>query len=162
MPKRIPDEVRLALVGGPYVAPEAAIGAELRCRLRGRQTVAGYTEGGVIRWPKAEGTAGSGPIILCGDLVRALRVESAQAICAWFGLERKAVRRYRRLLDVPRYTEGTEALWRSWARVKLTAAARRKGGEAAAKLRRAAASAAAARPRRRRSGDSPGSAASKA
>lgn len=127
------------LIGGPYSAPPCEPGSSLVCRLKGRQRVGGLTTA-PIPWPySAERAGGSGrSLIVCGDLVRAVGIESAQAICYHWGVGRKVVGEWRRALGVGRMTEGTTARWRELAPKRLTRAARSRGGHATAAARRKA------------------------
>jgi len=66
--------------------------------------VASWTEAH-IPWPRGiplEGFSAPSPI-LTGDLVRAVQVESAEALKFWFGVSGKTVWKWRRPLEV----EGT-------------------------------------------------------
>lgn len=105
------------------------------CEHRGRETtVDGWTDA-PIPWPAYRGLTGRLTPLLCGDLVRAVRHESAQAVSYWFGVSRYTVRRWRRDLGVGRFTEGTRRLWKELAIHRLPLAARRRGA-IASKLKR--------------------------
>jgi hypothetical protein len=54
-------------------------------------------------------------LILCGDLVRAVRRESVVAICHWWGVGRNTVWTWRKALGIDRKTKGTSELHRRWA-----------------------------------------------
>ena len=54
-------------------------------------------------------------LILCGDLVRAVRLESETAICHWFGVGITTVWKWRKALGVKSINEGTSALLSRWA-----------------------------------------------
>lgn len=126
------------LVGGPYTAPPCEPGSSLVCRIRGRQTVGGLTAA-PVPWPYSA-THHAGPhrtLLLCGDLVRAVRTESAQAIAWHWGIGRRVVSEWRRALGVGRMTEGTAARWRELAPRRLSRAARVRGGHACAAKRKA-------------------------
>jgi len=99
------------LLGGPYLPPLVAIGGWLKCELRGELQVGGYTNA-FIPWPVAVGHAKQ--LIVCGDLVKALKTESRLAVSFHFGISRALVSEYRHRLGIERYTPGSmRLLWRS-------------------------------------------------
>ena len=71
------DEQRFNLLFGPYHPPKTRRGKFLFCEMRGTVKVGDYSDG-PIPWPVKWGTRNS--LILCGDLVRAVQVESAQGV----------------------------------------------------------------------------------
>jgi DNA-binding XRE family transcriptional regulator len=85
-------------------------------------TVARFSDGR-IPWPLARnvlnGGRGHGTYVLCGDLVKALRLESNQAIQYWWGVGVATVVRWRRELGVPQFNPGTKRLWSAWRKAKL-------------------------------------------
>ena len=106
-----PQTQRYRLLSGPYTAPACRVGRKLYCRWRRRWVmVHGLTEAPVM-WPF---TRGSGPrsLILCGDLVRAVRDESVASVAAHWGVGRETVWRWRRALGVNQFTRGTRQLIR--------------------------------------------------
>jgi hypothetical protein len=111
------DAQRFQLIGGPYCMPHCRIGQRLRCRLRGPVEVAGISDT-PIPWPQARRDRPS-PIV-CGDLVKALRRESATAICHWWGVTGQTVTKWRKLLGIRPGTPGTRRLRRAWAPEALT------------------------------------------
>lgn len=115
--EELPIELRdkAAFVGGPYRAPRVPKSGFLRCRLRGRLKVGGYTDE-VISWPVAEGRIKK-QLIVCGDLVRALKTESRVAIKQHWGISLALVSEYRRALGIERYTAGSWRLF--WRNVNL-------------------------------------------
>lgn len=70
---------------GPYTAPKARLGDTVVCAKRGRLVVRGFTSG-PMPWPTGLVGRGKVCIILCGDLVRAVRRESAAAVAAHWGV----------------------------------------------------------------------------
>lgn len=128
-----------ALVGGPYAAPACEPGSSLVCRLRGRQTVGGLTTA-PIPWPYAARYCNGHvySLIVCDDLVRAVKAEGAQAIAHHWGVGRHVVSKWRRALGVGRMTKGTAARWRELAPEKLDHAARSRGGKVSSAKRREA------------------------
>jgi hypothetical protein len=72
--------VRFKLRYGPYRAPAFRIGALLRDRSGGKVRVLGLTAARVP-WPVTKRAS----LILRGDLIRAVRLESNQAVAYWWG-----------------------------------------------------------------------------
>jgi Cro/C1-type HTH DNA-binding domain len=103
----VPKFDRYKLLHGPYLPPKTQRGRRLFCEIRGTVVVGGYHDA-PISWPfvKQRGC----PLILCGDLVKAIRRESRSAIMHHFGVGREMVRRWRRTLDVPWWPEGSRRL----------------------------------------------------
>ncbi len=98
-------------IAGPYEPPLVPIGRWLKCEVRGLLRVGGYTNA-LIPWPTAEGHARQ--LILCGDLVKALRTESGRAVCFHFGISHSTMSLYRKLLGVERLNPGSLRLfWRT-------------------------------------------------
>jgi hypothetical protein len=58
-------------------------------------------------------------IVVCGDLVRAIKRESAIAVAHWWGVSISTVWRWRIALGVKPFTEGTRALYGRWLPEKL-------------------------------------------
>ena len=52
-PDLLPDDVRFALIGGPYLAPEVRKGQHLLCEMRGMVEVGGWTDA-PIPWPRVK------------------------------------------------------------------------------------------------------------
>jgi transcriptional regulator with XRE-family HTH domain len=111
------DEERFKLLHGPYSPPTAQVGDWLECEIRGRVRVVQWSDG-PIPWPRA-GRGRTAPYILCGDLMRAVRVESSEAIQHWWGVGRGIVTKWRQALNVKRYNEGTTRLTRIWMPEKI-------------------------------------------
>jgi hypothetical protein len=118
------------------VNPDSWIGSSLVCKIRGRVTVGGMTSA-PIRWPYAAGRGGKPPLILCGDLVRAVRTESAAAVAYHWGVDRSVVHDWRQALGVGRFTVGTKLRWQELRATKLNPAVVRAGARAAHAVRRA-------------------------
>ncbi len=104
---------------GICVAPRCKVGSWLKCRIRGCVQVTGSSDG-ILPWPRTKVSGGS-PLVVCGDLVKALRRESASAIRAHFGsgVSYYSVWAMRKTLGVPRMTEGTTQLFREEFPAKL-------------------------------------------
>ncbi len=96
-------------VGGPYGPPKLPRDGVLRCVIRGRLKVGGYTNT-LIPWPVAWGHPAQR--IICGDLLEALRTESRAAVAYHFGLSKATVSELRTRLDIPRFNAGSYHLFR--------------------------------------------------
>ena len=92
------DEERLRLVGGPYKAPQVEAGQVLRCSLRGPRVVHHWSTAR-IPWPCDI----SGSPILCGDLERAAREESPEALVLWCGATPLQAALWRGCVGAPRH-----------------------------------------------------------
>jgi hypothetical protein len=82
-----------------------------------------------IQWP-ATRRGRRAAVIVCGDLVRAVRVESAIAVAFHWGVSMKTVGHWRRALGAPRTTNGTRRLAIDYTADKLTAEVRAKAERA--------------------------------
>ena len=69
---------------GLYYPPDVKRGDQLTCKIRGKVQVGGYTTA-PIAWPHIL-KSGRPVLILCGDLVKAVKTESVQAIAYWWGV----------------------------------------------------------------------------
>lgn len=95
------------LLYGPYASPRVSVGDFISCEIRGLQKVKTFTDAPIPQPIKAgRGCA----ILVCGDLVRALRVESASAVAHWWAVSTHRVSIWRRELGIDRVTEGTREL----------------------------------------------------
>src|SRR2546422_976993 len=121
------DDDRYALIDGPYYPPRTARGRFLLCQLRGTVKVGGYSDA-PIPWPRIWRRRS---LVICGDLLRALRTESVYAVSYHWGLSRAIVSYYRQQLSIPRHNPGSYRLFREIviesartpkARAKLSAA----------------------------------------
>lgn len=119
------------LIAGPYVAPSVKPGDILPDEIDGDAEVGGYSAGR-IPWPRRKKT-GRHSLILCGDLVRAVKTESSEAIQHWFGVGAVTVWKWRLALGVDRQNNaGTQKLYRDLKQAKLTEERAAKGRQAAA------------------------------
>ena len=85
----MPAPDRFLLAHGPYRPPRSAAGDRLFCEIRGTVIVGGYTDA-PIPWPRMK-KGGNPCLILCGDLVRAVRAESNAAVSHHFGVSTHTV-----------------------------------------------------------------------
>ena len=125
------QEDRVKLLFGPYQTPKCKFGGTLRCRMRGKMKVKGITDA-PIHWPYTFKRGGGGRplLILCGDLVRAVRRESETAVAHWWGVSITTVWKWRKALGVVEHNEGTQDLYRRWMPDKMDEEAIRKRQEA--------------------------------
>ncbi len=91
------DSDRLKLLYGPYRAPEYKLGQKLLCEYRVKELkVEGITDA-LIQWPGTLSGNRRTPIV-CGDLVRAIRTETALAVAHHWGVQYTTVWKWRRAL----------------------------------------------------------------
>jgi hypothetical protein len=118
--QRMLQQERTKLLFGPYRVPKCRVGGSLVCRMRGKVRVTGIMDA-PMQWPYTPRSrkCPRPSVIVCGDLVRALRRESATAIAYWWGVSICTVWRWRISLGVEQFTEGTRDLCRRWLPEKL-------------------------------------------
>ena len=104
----LPAATRFKLHFGPYRTPRLKRGSIVEDEIRGDVTIVGLTDAR-IPWPIGK-KGRAKPYIVFGDLARAIRRESVQAVCYWFGVSRPWVQACRRALGVPAHNEGTKQL----------------------------------------------------
>jgi hypothetical protein len=97
---------RYRLIDGPYYPPRTGRGGFLVCQLRGTVKIGGYSDA-PIPWPRIWRRRS---LVICGDLLRALKTESVYAVSYHWGLSRAIVSYYRQQFDVPRINPGTNRL----------------------------------------------------
>ncbi|HEX3625185.1 MAG TPA: hypothetical protein VH280_07160 [Verrucomicrobiae bacterium] len=100
-----PERFRLQF--GPYAPPKIPRKQRLFCEARGWLRVSPTWSDGLISWPRRYQT---GSIILCGDLVRAVKMESVEVICYHWGVCRNVVQKWRNALGVEEFNPGTKRL----------------------------------------------------
>jgi hypothetical protein len=106
----ISDTDRFKLLG-TYATPCVRIGDVLSCEARDCDVIViGYTDGR-ISWPvgRKKGTSGRS-LVVYGDLAEAVRLESNQAVCYWFGVTQQTVTKWRKALGVGVTNDGTNRL----------------------------------------------------
>src|SRR5688572_11106364 len=103
---------RFKLHFGPYTAPKYRIGKTLQCAIRGKVPVCAQSNGH-IPWPISKVGIGVKMLVICGDLLRALRRESVQAVAHWWGITPHTVTKWRRRLGIRNNPEGNTRLRRS-------------------------------------------------
>ncbi|WP_288949533.1 hypothetical protein [uncultured Paracoccus sp.] len=114
------------LLFGPYAAPDISDGW-LVDHVDGSIEVGGWTNA-PIPWPRRKKT-GKHSLILCGDLIRAVMMESSAAVQHHWGVSEGTVWKWRQALGVGRVTPGTRYRLQTETGVPPEAAAR--GREAA-------------------------------
>ena len=97
---------KVRLLFGPYHPPRTRRGKFLFCKWRGTVKVGDYSDG-PIPWPMKWRTRS---LILCGDLVRAVKQESALAVANYWGVCTGIVSKWRNALEVEPITDGTRFL----------------------------------------------------
>ncbi len=110
------------LLGAPYRAPAGRPGDWLDDEIDGRLEVGGWTSA-PIPWPRRKKN-GRPSLILTDELARAVRTESVEAICHWWGVGATKVWMWRQALGVGRVTAGTRKLLQENTGVPPEAAAR--------------------------------------
>ena len=110
------------LLGAPYTVPSAQVGDWLDDEIEGRLEVGGRTAA-PISWPRRKKT-GRPSLILTAELARAVRIESVEAVCHWWGVRPTKVWQWRQVLGIGRVTEGTRLLLQERTGVPQEAAAR--------------------------------------
>jgi hypothetical protein len=109
------------LLHGPYHAPRCRRGELIFCELRGAEVVVGQINDGLIQWPCVK-MKGRRSLILCGDLVKAVRQESVVAVSYYWGVATGTVTKWRRCLGVDPLNEGSLRLVRHYVRQAIVAA----------------------------------------
>ncbi len=118
------EKIRLA---GEYLSPEVARGGRLFCEIRGEVVVGGHTDA-LIPWPRIM-KGGRPVLILCGDLVEAVRNEAAMAVAHWWGVDPNTVRVWRRALGVGKTTPGSRRLHQALFDERISPEQRKRGRE---------------------------------
>ena len=113
---------RLDLHFGPYRTPRFEYGLEVRDLIRGKVAVIGLSDA-PIPWPVI-GRGSGNTLALYGDLARAVRQESNQAVAHWWGVTGQTVTKWRKALGVPTTNKGTRRLRRTYARQEFFQQAR--------------------------------------
>lgn len=122
------------LLGAPYEPPRCRIGDWLDDEIDGRLEVGGWTEA-AISWPRRK-KSGRASLILTAELARAVRTESVQAICHYWGVRPTKVWMWRQALDVAT-TEGSQRIARRGVPADAAARGRARAAQADARARMA-------------------------
>lgn len=98
------------LLFGPYRTPEVFLGDELLCEIRGLQVVAGWF--GPMQWPKAK-ARGRPQLIVCGDLLKALKHEMAEVVSLHWGIHTSTVAKWRKRIGLHQQRTSANVAFRS-------------------------------------------------
>lgn len=97
-------------LSGRYRTPAFRYGDAVVCEVRGGVVVTGLTDA-CIPWPVGKVPGGRArTLVVFAGLAAALRVESASAVCHWWGVTPQTVTKYRKALGVGPLTPGTARL----------------------------------------------------
>jgi hypothetical protein len=102
------DAERFHLLG-TYRTPCFRYGRKVLCEVRGEVTIVGLTDA-PIPWPFGRRGRGRDLLVVYKGLAKAIRRESEQAICRWWGVCPTTVWKWRKALGVGIVTEGTSRL----------------------------------------------------
>jgi hypothetical protein len=102
------DAERFRLLG-TYKTPRFRYGRKVICEVRGEVVITGMTDSR-IPWPIGKRGRGRHSLVVYKDLAKAIRRESNQAICHWWGITPQTVSKWQKALGVERATNGTSRL----------------------------------------------------
>ncbi len=123
-----------SLISSPYAAPACRPGDWLDDEINGRTEVGGWTDAR-IPWPRRKKT-GRPSLILTAELARAVRTESVEAICHWWGVGPTKVWQWRQVLGVDT-TPGSRRIARRGVPAEAAAKGRARAAEADVRARMA-------------------------
>jgi len=103
------DPGRAKLLFGPYEPPRTRPGPFLSCEMRGKVKVYDFSDT-PIPWPIGFSRCGRPTIMVCGDWVRAVQLESVVAVAYHWGVCSQTVSKWRQILEAERATPGTRRL----------------------------------------------------
>jgi hypothetical protein len=110
---------------GKYWMPRFRIGRRVLCEVRGEMVITGMTDA-PIPWPVGKGGRGRHSPVVYKGLAKAVRRESEQAVCHWFGVRTTTVWKWRKALGVETTNEGTRRLFRTYTKEPWAVEARAK------------------------------------
>ncbi len=116
------DDAELFRLIGTYRTPRFRIGQRVCCQVRGEMVITHMTDA-PIPWPVGKGGRGRHSLVVYKGLARAVRRESEQAICRWWGVRTTTVWKWRKALGVGIATEGTSRLHREYTKEPWSAEA---------------------------------------
>src|SRR5438874_144997 len=104
------DTDRFRLLG-TCRTPRVRLGAVVVCEARDCDLIVVEISNGRIPWlvGRRKGQSGKS-LIVFGDLAKAVRTESNQAVCYWFGITPQTVSKWRKALSVGLTNPGTHRL----------------------------------------------------
>lgn len=110
------DYDKVKLLHGPYKPPKLRKGERATCLYRDRVVVITSWSVARISWPRCRAIEHRGPgsgLLVCEELARAVRTESAAAVMYWWGVSVSTVWLWRQALGVSMWgTEGSKRLLR--------------------------------------------------
>ena len=112
--KSMNDDQRFALHFGPYHAPPFHYGDAVMDEVRGEVTVIQLSDA-KIPWPIGKLRQGRS-LIVYGGLADAIRRESNQAVCHWWGITPQTVTKWRKVLKVEPLNAGSRELFVRYGR----------------------------------------------
>ena len=122
--REVKDSDRFKLRFGKYQTPAFRYGATVRCEVFGEVKIVGLSDGR-IPWPiGARGRYRT--LVIFKGLAKAVRNESNQAVCHWWGLTPQTISKWRKALGVKRINAGTFATKSEYAQEPWAVKARRK------------------------------------
>src|SRR5436190_23997427 len=126
--RRVPD--KFCLLHGPYEPPALRKGDRTTCLYRDALVVVTSWSDGRIPWPRcrAIGHRGGSGLLVEEELARAVRSESAAALCYWWGISGNTATLWRQALGVEG-SAGTEGSQRLLRAAQQRAAAAMRGRE---------------------------------
>lgn len=145
--QELPAAIRHRLFFGPYGTPRFRYGRLVTCARRGPLRIIGLSAGR-IPWPIGQPPAGSRDsnrsLVLYGALARAVRRESATAVCYWWGVTAQTVSAWRKVLGVVCPNDGERRLRQAiaampWFRERFQARGWAKNGDPARRAKISAA-----------------------
>jgi len=96
---------------GPYKTPRVRIGQIVECEVRGKVCIVKLSDS-PIPWPSAKkpGRPGRSAPVVFRDLAKAIRKESAVAVCFWWGVTGQTISKWRGRLGIGSVTPGFSML----------------------------------------------------
>ena len=125
------DQQRFALHFGPYLAPPFNYGDLVMDAVRGEVEIVKLS-GAKIPWPIGKLRQGRS-LVVFGGLADAIRQESNQAVCHWWGVTPQTVTKWRKALHVEPLNAGSRELFIRYGREERTQDALPKARLAAAR-----------------------------
>ncbi len=110
---------------GKYRTPRFRYGRKVLCEVRGQLVITGLSDT-PIPWPVGRRGRERPSLVVYKGLARAIRRESEQAICRWWGVCPTTVWKWRKALGVGIATEGTSRLHSEYSKEPWAVEARAK------------------------------------
>jgi hypothetical protein len=113
------DSERFRLLHGPYRTTKFRYGQSAWCEVRGEVEIVGLHDA-PIPWPVGKPRDGRAKsLVVTKGLLHAIRHESNQAVCEWWGVAPGTVSKWRGLLGVPATNDGTHRLRRAHGKERV-------------------------------------------